>query len=95
MKDADVRKFVSVTGVVLVLLGMAWRFAGWIVEWTSRLLGPGGVTSSYEAFVQDYARVLMTEGSFAKIFGPWLMMGVGLILLAVLHLPRRKGSEVR
>ena len=32
MKDADVRKFVFATGVILVLLGVAWRFAGWIVE---------------------------------------------------------------
>jgi hypothetical protein len=36
--------------------------------------------------------MLMTEGSLAKILGPWLLMGVGLILLAVLYLPVRKES---
>ena len=89
------RKFISITAVALVLLGVAWRFAGWIVEWVSRLLGARGLNSSYEAFVEGYAQVLMAEGSLAKMLGPWLSMGAGLILLAVLYLPGRKDSEVR
>jgi hypothetical protein len=91
LKDTDVRKFISIAAVALVLVGLAWRFAGWI----GRLLGMGGLGSSYEAFVEGYARILMAEGSFAKIFGPWLLMGAGLIILAALYLLDRKHTEVR
>ncbi len=85
------RKFISIAAVALVSLGVAWRFAGWI----GRLLGIGGPDSSYGAFVERYALVLMDEGSFAKIFGPWLLMGAGLILLAALYLLDRQRAEVR
>ena len=77
----------AVTAIAILLVGVAWRFAGWILEWIGRLLGMRGLTSSYEAFVEGYVGMLMTEGSLAKILGPWLLMGVGLILLAVLYLP--------
>ena len=60
---------------------------GWILEWIGRLLGARGLTSSYEAFVEGYVGMLMTDGSLAKILGPWLLTGVGLILLAVLYSP--------
>ena len=69
----------AVTAIAILLLGVAWRFAGWILEWIGRLLGVRGLTSSYEAFVEGYVGMLMTEGSLAKILGPWLLMGVGLI----------------
>jgi hypothetical protein len=82
----------AVTAIAILLLGVAWRFAGWILEWIGRLLGVRGLTSSYEAFVEGYVGMLMTEGSLAKILGPWLLMGVGLILLAALYLPVRKES---
>ena len=82
----------AVTAIAILLLGVAWRFAGWILEWIGRLLGARGLTSSYEAFVEGYVGMLMMEGSLAKILGPWLLMGVGLILLAVLYLPVRKES---
>ena len=80
----------AVTAIAILLLGVAWRFAGWILEWIGRLLGVRGLTSSYEAFVEGYVGMLMTEGSLAKILGPWLLMGVGLILLAAFYLPVRK-----
>jgi hypothetical protein len=89
------RKFISMTAVALVLLGVTWRFAGWILEWIGRLLGTRGLNSSYEVFVESYVPALMAEGSFPKILGPWLSMGAGLILLAVLYFPRRKDSKVR
>jgi hypothetical protein len=76
-------------------LGVAWRFAGWIVEWTGRLFDARSLNSSYEAFVQGYAQALMNEGSLAKILGPRLLMGAGLILLAVLYLLGRKSPQVR
>ena len=80
----------AATAIAILLLGVAWRFAGWILEWIGRLLGVRGLTSSYEAFVEGYVGMLMTEGSLAKILGPWLLMGVGLMILAVLYLPARK-----
>ena len=89
------RKFVSFAAVALIFLGVVWRFAGWILEWIGRLVGTRGLNSSYEAFVEDYARMLMAEGSFAKIFGPWLLMGAGLILLAVLYIRGRKDARVQ
>ena len=82
----------AATAIAMLLLGVVWRFAGWILEWIGRLLGARGLTSSYEAFVEGYVGMLMTDGSQAKILGPWLLMGVGLILLAVLYLPVRKES---
>jgi hypothetical protein len=42
----------AVTAIAILLLGVAWRFAGWILEWIGRLLGVRGLTSSYEAFVE-------------------------------------------
>ena len=75
----------AATAIAILLLGVVWRFAGWILEWIGRLLGARGLTSSYEAFVEGYVGMLMTDGSLAKILGPWLLMGVGLILLAVLY----------
>ena len=86
----------AVTAIAILLLGVAWRCAGWILEWIGRLLGARGLTSSYEAFVEGYVGMLMTDGSLAKILGPWLLMGVGLILLAVLCRPvksRRAAKE--
>jgi hypothetical protein len=29
----------AVTAIAILLLGVAWRFAGWILEWIDRLLG--------------------------------------------------------
>ena len=52
----------AVTAIAILLLGVAWRFAGWILEWIGRLLGVRGLTSSYEAFVEGYVGMLMTEG---------------------------------
>ena len=66
-----------------------------MVEQSRRLLGTRGLNSSYEVFVESYVPALMAEGSFPKILGPWLSMGAGLILLAVLYFPRRKDSKVR
>lgn len=83
----------AATAIAILLLGVVWRFAGWILEWIGRLLGARGLTSSYEAFVEGYVGTLMTDGSLAKILGPWLLMGVGLILLAVLYLPARKSRR--
>lgn len=80
----------AATAIAILLLGVVWRFAGWILEWIGRLLGARGLTSSYEAFVEGYVGTLMTDGSLAKILGPWLLMGVGLMILAVLYLPARK-----
>jgi hypothetical protein len=57
--------------------------------------GTRGITSSYDAFVESHAGMLMADGSLAKIFGPWVLMGIGLILLAVLYLPARKDLDVR
>jgi len=83
----------AATAIAILLLGVVWRFAGWILEWIGRLLGARGLTSSYDAFVEGYVGMLMTDGSLAKILGPWLLMGVGLILLAVLYLPVRKSRR--
>jgi len=55
-----------------------------------RALGVRGLTTTYDAFVEGFVAELMAEGSFARIFGPWLLMGPGLIMLAFLHLPDRK-----
>jgi hypothetical protein len=55
----------AVTAIAILLLGVAWRFAGWILEWIGRLLGARGLTSSYEAFVEGYVGTLMTDGSLA------------------------------
>ena len=85
------RKFIFIAAVALLLLGVTWRFAGWI----ARLFGMGGLYASYEALVEGYARVLMAEGSFARILGPWLLMGAGLLLLAALYLLDRKRADVR
>lgn len=87
------RRFVVIAAIVIFLLGAAWRFGGWIAEWTGRLSGARGLTSSYEAFVQAYAGMLMAEGSIARILGPWLLMGVGAVVLAMLYLPARDGSK--
>lgn len=88
------RKFVFIAAITIFLLGVAWRFAGWIVEWTGRLFGVRGLTSSYEAFVQRHAEMLMAEGGIVRILGPWLLMGIGLVLLAVLYLPARQDPKV-
>ena len=85
----------AATAIAILLLGVVWRFAGWILEWIGRLLGVRGLNSSYEAFVESHVGMLTTEGGLIKILGPWLLMGVGLILLAVLYLPVRKDPEVR
>jgi hypothetical protein len=37
----------------------------------------------------------MADGGFARILGPWLLMGIGLILLAVLYWPARQDPELR
>ena len=89
------RSFVAITAVALFLVGAAWRFAGWILEWVGRLLGARGLTSSYEAFVEGPVGALMADGGFARILGPWLLMGIGLILLAVLYWPARQDPELR
>jgi hypothetical protein len=34
----------AVTAIAILLLGVAWRFAGWILEWIGRLLGVRGMT---------------------------------------------------
>jgi len=90
-----VRKVISIVALAVLLAGVTWRFAGWILEWIGRLLGVRGLSSSYEAFVKSHVGMLTTEGGLIKILGPWLLMGVGLILLAVLYLPVRKDPEVR
>jgi len=90
-----VRVFVAVAAVALFLVGAAWRFAGWILEWVGRLLGVRGLTSSYEVFVESSVGALMADGSLARILGPWFLMGIGLLLLAALYFPARQDPEPR
>jgi len=90
-----VKTFIAVAAIALILVGAAWRFAGWILELIGRLLGLRGMTSSYEAFVDSSVGALMADGSLARILAPWLLMGLGLILLAVLYLPIGQDSETR
>jgi len=85
----------SAAAIGFVLAGLVWRFAGWISEWVGRLLGIRGLTSSYDAFVESYVGMLMAEGSFTRILGPWLLMAIGLLLLAVLYWSPGKDSQVR
>ena len=89
------RKSIFIAAVGLVLLGVMWRFGSQILWWVGHFLGKGALDSSYNAFVEGHARMLMAEGSFAKNFGPWVLMGVGLFLLAALYFLGRKYSEVR
>ena len=65
----------AATAIAILLLGVVWRFAGWILEWIGRLLGARGLTSSYEAFVEGYVGMLMTDGSLAKIARPMVVDG--------------------
>lgn len=83
------RRAVFIAAIVIFLLGVAWRFGGWIAEWIGRLFGARGLTSDYETFVQGYAGMLMSEGSIARILGPWLLMAMGSMGLAMLSLPAR------
>jgi hypothetical protein len=85
--------FVFIAAIAIFLLGAAWRFGGWIAEWVGRLFGVRGLTSSYETFVQSYAGMLMSEGSIARILGPWLLMGIGLVVLAMFYLSARDDSK--
>ena len=88
------RKCLSIAAVIVFAVGFAWRFAGWISEWTGRLLGTRGVTSSYEAFVESHVGMYLAEGGFARIAGPWLLMAAGLILLFILWASPRKSQHV-
>jgi hypothetical protein len=45
------RKF-SIAAIAILLVGVTWRFAGWILQWIGRLLGMRGIASSYDAFVE-------------------------------------------
>jgi len=65
----------AATAIAILLLGVVWRFAGWILEWIGRLLGARGLTSSYEAFVEGYVGMLMTDGSLAKMLRPMVVDG--------------------
>ncbi len=88
------KTFVAIAAVALLVVGATWRFAGWILEWVGRLLGARGLTSSYEAFVEG-SEALIADGGFVRILGPWLLMGLGLFLLAVLYLTARQDREPR
>ena len=89
------RRIVSIVATVCIAAGFVWQYGGWLLEWVGRALGVRGLTTTYDAFVEGFVGELMAQGSVTRIFGPWLLMGTGLIVLAFLHLPDRKqiGSD--
>lgn len=84
------RRIASIIATICFAIGFVWQYCGWLLEWVGRALDVRGLTTTYNAFVGEYVTVLITEGSFTRIIGPWLMMGGGLIVLAFLYLPDRK-----
>jgi hypothetical protein len=84
------RRIASIAATTCLAAGFVWQYGGWLMEWVGRALGVRGLTTTYDAFVGGYVTALAAEGSFTRIIGPWLLMGIGLIMLAFLHLPSRQ-----
>jgi len=84
------RKIVLLVAMVIFAVGFVWQYGGWSLEWIGRLAGRRGLSSSYDAFVDSFVSTLAAEGSFARIIGPWLLMGAGLTFLVALHLSTHK-----
>jgi hypothetical protein len=87
---ATMRRIASIIATTCFAIGFVWQYGGWLLEWVGRALGVRGLTTTYDAFVGEYVTALIAEGSFARIIAPWLLMGIGLIVLAFLYLPDRQ-----
>lgn len=67
-------------------LGFIWQFGGWAAEWIGRAFGTRGLATTYDAFVGDFVTVLVTGGGIIRIVAPWILMGIGLLALAIVRL---------
>jgi hypothetical protein len=82
------RRIASIIATACFAIGFIWQYGGWLLEWVARAIGVRGLTTTYNAFVEGFVITLMAEGSFMRIIGPWLLMGAGLLVLAMLRFRR-------
>ena len=85
------RSFTLFAGVVIFVIGFVLQYGAWLAAWLGRLFGLHTPASTYTEFVEGVTATMAGHG-FMRIVFPWLLMAVGLTLIALCRYVRGRNE---